>query len=350
MSKAKEIAQFINDNDHFLLTTHVFPDGDNMGSVLSLADALIQLGKDFTAYIEGPIPKIFEWMPHINTIHTEIDDSIARLNGNSDTPILLVVDSADIHRIGDHFEVWLQSRNGGEALKIVNIDHHISNTNFGTINWVDSGYSSVGEMVYEILKELDVEITPEIAQNLFTSVYTDTGRFSFSNTTEKSLRYAAEYIAAGALPYKSFHGVYASRSMASFQLQNLSNQTLTKFLDGRGYIFWVDQNMLMETGTTMEDTEGFIDTVRTLRGFDLVVFMKEVSPSDIRVSVRAAPPINASFLMKKFGGGGHPRAAGCRMKMPLQQAIQHFMELSEEAINSGEVLEKENQDTTGTRV
>lgn len=339
MSDAKNIAEFIKSNDHFLLTTHVYPDGDNMGCILALSEGLQQLGKDFSCFIEGPLPRNLTWLPGADNIDTDIGISLGRLNGMQDKPNLVVVDSGDIHRMGDGFGEWFESFGGESNFTIVNIDHHVSNTNFGNINWVDAGYSSVGEMVFEILNELGVEITRTIAQNLYTSVYTDTGKFSFSNTSERSLRYAAEYLKAGAKPIKSFAGVYASRTLESFQLQNLSFNTLTNFLDGRGFYFWVDLGMFAETGTTMEDSEGFLDTIRLLRGYDMVVFFKQASDMDVRVSIRAAPPINASMLMSLFGGGGHPRAAGCTVREPLHDAIEHVISQIEAAVNSGEACD-----------
>ena len=337
MSSARKIAQFILENDSYLLTTHIFPDGDNMGCVLALSEALASLDKRFACYIDGVIPAMYRWLPGIERIDTDLKVALAKLNEHSACPVLFVVDSGDIHRMGDEFEEWYSHFDG---LEIVNVDHHVSNAVFGTLNWVDPSYSSVGEMVYEILKELGVEITPTIAQNLFVSVYTDTGRFSFSNTSVRSLKYASEYVAAGAEPIKAFRNVYASRTLASFHLQAESFQTLTRFLDDKGCYFWVDRNMLEKTGTSFDDTEGFIDTVRTLRDFLIVVFFKEIDTTDIRVSVRAHPPIDASALMNLFSGGGHPRAAGCRIDKPLHEAIDLFVKKAEKAIGSGEILEK----------
>ncbi len=337
MSSASKIADFIRARDRFLISTHVFPDGDNMGSVLALAEGLRKLRKSAASFIEGPIPKMYEWMPGVDHINTRLPDALKRLGSEASDPVLLIVDSGDLERTGAAFDHWFRLHDG---LEVANIDHHVSNSLFGTINWVDPGYSSVGEMVYEILGDLGVPIDPDMAQNLFVSVYTDTGRFSFSNTTERSLKYAAEFVTLGARPITAFRNVYANRTLASFHLQALSFQTLTRFLDDRGCYFWVDQDMLASTATNLDDTEGFIDTIRTLKDFLVVAFLKEVSYGDIRISVRAHPPIDASALMAIFGGGGHPRAAGCRIGAPLNDAIRIFVSKAEEAVNSGRALEK----------
>jgi len=336
MSSPLDIADFIRSNDRFLIATHVFPDGDNIGSVLALAEILHSIGKRHACYVEGDIPYIYSWMPGADGIDSYLEKAVGKLKSGSEPPTLLIVDSSDLQRMGETFSKWLADRT---VTGIANIDHHVSNTFFGTVNWVDASYSSVGEMIYEILKVMGLSLSPTIAQNLFVSVYTDTGRFSFSNTSERSLSYAADYVRAGAKPITAFRSVYANRSLASFHLQAESFQTLQRFLDDRGCYFWVDQEMLAYTNTSLDDTEGFIDAVRTLRDFDIVVFFKEVGPRDIRVSARAHPPINASALMAMFGGGGHPRAAGCRIDMPLPSAIHHFISTAEKAINSGDALE-----------
>jgi len=339
MSSAAQIAEFIKQHDNFLVTAHVFPDGDNLGSILAISEVLDTLGKSCQCFLEGDIPKMYTWMPGCERISDDLDASLAKLSINGASPTLLVLDSGDPERVGSRFTSWLENQN---SIPTANVDHHISNTFFGTVNWVDGGYSSVGEMLFEVLRELEIELTRSLAQNIFVSIYTDTGRFSFSNTSPKSLRYASECVAAGAKPIDAFRHIYASRSMESFNLQVESFQTLTKFLDGDGCYFWVSRKMLEKTGTTLDDADGFIDFVRTLKDFSIVVFFKEVEEGDIRASVRAHPPINASMLMSLFGGGGHPRAAGCRLMESLNSAIERFVDRAEVAIKSGEVLERDD--------
>ncbi|MCK4719840.1 bifunctional oligoribonuclease/PAP phosphatase NrnA [bacterium] len=340
MSSVKNIADFIKDNDNFLISGHVFPDGDNMGSALVLSEIMVRFGKNHACYMEGPIPKIHLWMPGIDGVYTSLPDALSRVQNPTGAPTVLIVDSADPNRMGAAFVEWFENQ---ENLKVGNIDHHVSNAYFGTVNLVDPGYSSTGEILFEVLRELGFELTESIATNIFTAIYTDTGRFSFSNTSARSLQYASECVKAGAKPGVAFKKLYASRSLESFQLQQESFNTLTRWLDGEGNYFYVDRKMLDETGTVLQDTEGLIDMVRTLEGFRIVVFFKEVDENDVRVSTRAHPPINASRLMALFGGGGHPRAAGCRINLPLMEAIEHFVNRSEEAIGSGEVLDKREE-------
>ena len=340
MASVKETVEFIKAHDNFLITGHVFPDGDNIGSALALQEMMSSIGKKCAIYIEGPVPKIHQWMPGADEIQKEIHSALARLDITDGNPTVLIVDSSDPSRMGVDFMEWFESRSN---LDIINIDHHVSNAEFGTINLINPRCSSVGEILFELVSELGLVLTKSIATNIFVSIYTDTGRFSFSNTSARSLRYASECVKAGARPNVAFRNLYASRSMESFHLQQESFKTLTGFLDGEGYYFYVDRKMLEETNTELQDTEGLIDVVRTLEGFSIVVFFKEVGENDIRVSIRAHHPINANLLMTKFGGGGHPRAAGCRIPLPLKEAIDHFVRVAEESIRSGEILEDDKR-------
>ncbi|MCX6647505.1 MAG: bifunctional oligoribonuclease/PAP phosphatase NrnA [bacterium] len=342
MASVKEIADFLKTHDNYLISGHVFPDGDNIGSALALSEMVSSLGKKSAVYIEGPVPKIHQWMPGAEIINTDLHSALSDVGNPVLNPTLLIVDSSDASRMGADYLEWFEKQHN---LEIINIDHHVSNVNFGTVNLVDPRYSSVGEILFELVPELGLELTKSIATNIFVSMYTDTGRFSFSNTSARTLRYAGECVKAGAKPNVAFRNLYGSRSMESFHLQQESFKTLTSFLDGEGFYFYVDLKMLDETGTTLQDTEGLIDVVRTLEGFTIVVFFKEVAEDDVRISTRAHRPINANKLMSLFGGGGHPRAAGCRIHLPLREAIDHFVKVAEESIRSGESLEDDKRPT-----
>jgi len=335
MTKASEIAEFIKIHDNFLIASHVFPDGDNLGSLLTVRECMEILGKRHACYVYNSLPKMYRWLPGSEHIDGDLTTALSRLD-DPDRPTLFILDSGDFDRMGEEFSRWLDEHRG---LISANVDHHVSNKNFATVNWIGRRYSSVGEMLVEVIDELGIEITQTIATNIFVSIYTDTGKFSFSNTSVKSFEYAGRMVAAGAKPIQAFRNIYTNRSFASFKLQNLSFQTLTNFLGGKGCHFRVDQRMLKETGTSLDDTDGFIDTIRTLEGYSIVVFFKEVADNDIRLSIRSMPPINASKLMAIFGGGGHPRAAGCRINLPVMDAIDKFVSVAEDAIRSGQAID-----------
>jgi len=310
----QKIAKKISEARRLLLVTHVYPDGDNLGSALALLQALRALGKEVHFYLSGDIPRVYQWLP----LSGEIEDS---LPGKTGFPwVVIALDSGDPSRMGEDFVNWYD-----EGSMLVNIDHHTSNSQFGHINWVDPDYSSTAEMVIEIIDALGVELTPDMANCIFCAIYTDTGRFSYSNTNLRSLSVAARCVGAGAKPHQSYSLVYASRTLAGLKLLTRALETLRFFADSMGCAFHIDQEMFNETGTDVSDTEGFIETVTQVNRFKIIVFFKEVAPGVIKASLRCREPVNASELAGRFKGGGHPRAAGFSLNGTIEEGYTKFI-------------------------
>ena len=188
----------VENNDSFMITSHIAPDGDSIGSVLAMTLALLKIGKKAFPVINDVIPKKYRFLPGSNLIAKEIARKY---------DAIIVLDSGDIERLG--FSKELNEYSG----LIVNIDHHKSNVSFGDINIVDSGASSVGEIIYRLL-EGKVEIDYGIALNLYTSIVTDTGSMKYSNTTAKSLKILAELVDKGVKPDYVSRQVFEKRSLS----------------------------------------------------------------------------------------------------------------------------------------
>jgi phosphoesterase RecJ-like protein len=308
------IVKKISEAKRLLLVTHVFPDGDNLGSALALLQALRTLGKEVRFYLSGDVPRVYQWLPSSG----EIEDSLPAKSGAPWTVIAL--DSGDPSRMGDDFVSWYDS-----SSLLINIDHHTSNSQFGHINWVDPDYSSTAEMVIEITDALGVELTADMATCIFCAIYTDTGRFSYSNTNYRSLSVAARCVGAGAVPHESYSSVYASRTLAGLKLLTRALETLRFFADSTGCAFHIDKEMFSETGTDVSDTEGFMETVTQVMRFKIIVFFKEVAPGVIKASLRCREPVNASELAGRFNGGGHPRAAGFSLEGSIEESYTKFI-------------------------
>src|SRR5215218_4771235 len=193
---AAAVVDAIRSHDRFLVTTHENPDGDALGSLLAMKLALDQLGKNTVMYLAGetPLPREYAWMPFGNLRRTLSDDAAER--------VLLALDCANESRIGPDPEVL------ASAPLVVNVDHHHDNTRFGGVNLVVAEASSTGEIVRDLLAELGVELTSEIAEAIYIALVTDTGRFQYTNTTPKALRLAAELVEAGADVHRVFQSVY----------------------------------------------------------------------------------------------------------------------------------------------
>jgi bifunctional oligoribonuclease and PAP phosphatase NrnA len=297
------VAEAIRSHDRFLVTTHENPDGDALGSLLATKLALDALGKDSVMYLAGeaPLPREYSWMP-LEDLQRKVPDDAA-------TRVLLALDCANESRLGPDPEV-LHS-----APLVVNVDHHHDNTRFGAVNLVVADASSTGEIVRDLLRELDVDLTPDIAEALYIALVTDTGRFQYTNTTPKSLRLAAELVEAGADVHKIFQDVYESVQFAKLKLLARALERAEIYEGGRLVISYLLRGDFAEVGAAEPYSEGIIDYLRAVEGADMAALIREPPRGDAparRVSLRAsADELDVSKIARASGaGGGHRQAAG----------------------------------------
>src|SRR3954465_176422 len=297
----KAIADALRQHDRFLVVTHENPDGDALGSLLAATLALRELGKDAVMYLAGqtPLPREYAFMPLEALVRERPEDASDR--------VLLAVDCAKEDRIGDEALLPL-------APLVVDIDHHHDNTRFGAVNLIVADASSTGEILRDVLRELDVEITSDIAEPLYVALVTDTGRFQYASTTPKSLRLAAELVEAGADVHAVFQQVYESIEFAKLKLTARALER-ARVLEGGGvvvsYLRGADS---AEVGAAEPYSEGIIDYLRAVEGSELAALIRE-PPRDEgparRVSLRASiDELDASPLARMPGAGGHRQAAG----------------------------------------
>jgi len=297
------VAEAIRSHDRFLVTTHENPDGDALGSLLAAKLALDALGKDVVMYLSGetPLPREYAWMPLGNLRRSLPDDAADR--------VLLALDCANESRLGPDPEVL------ASAPLVVNVDHHHDNSRFGAINAVVADASSTGEIVRDLLRGLDVELTPDMAEALYIALVTDTGRFQYTNTTPKALRLAAELVEAGADVHKIFQGVYESVQFAKLKLLARALERAQIYEGGRLVISYLLRGDFAEVGAAEPYSEGIIDYLRAVEGADMAALIREPPRGDAparRVSLRAsADELDVSKIARASGdGGGHRQAAG----------------------------------------
>src|SRR5205809_4773951 len=306
-----EVAAAIRGHDRFLVTTHENPDGDALGSMLAMTLALEALGKDAVMYLAGevPLPREYSWMP-LDGLQRKVPDDAA-------TRVLLALDCANESRLGPDPEV-LHS-----APLVVNVDHHHDNSRFGAVNVVVADASSTGEIVRDLLDELGVELTPEIAEALYIALVTDTGRFQYTNTTPKALRLAAELVEAGADVHKVFQGIYESVEFAKLKLLARALDRAKVYEGGRLVISYLLRSDFNELGVGEEYAEGIIDYLRAVEGADMAVLIREPPRTDgpsRRVSLRASiDELDVSAIARKSEGGGHRQAAGFSSEAPIDE-------------------------------
>lgn len=294
MKQLENILRAIQDNQRFLITSHARSDGDSIGSSLALAQALTQAGKAVRILHADPAPDIYRSLPGIDRI--EVGTS-----PNEAFDVLIVLECNDLERTGV---------SGLEAALSINLDHHSKNDHFADFNWVDPNASAVAELVFQIVEALKIEMTPEMATNLYVAIMTDTGSFQYLNTTADTFRIAGQLVASGAAPAAIAQDIYMTQSESKLRL--LSRVLATLSLDPTRQVAWVslDREMLEQTGAKDNDTEGFVNYPLSLEGVKICAFFREVGPESYRVSLRSKKDFDVNRVAQSFGGGGHVNAAG----------------------------------------
>ena len=275
--------------------------------------ALKGLGKEVQILNQDPTPEILAFLPGAQEIIHQ-----APVTGWFD--IAFSLDCGDKGRLGEEF-----GKVKGIG-KIINIDHHVSNKNFGEINFVDPRASSAAEIIYDLIRAIPVPVTPEIAENIYTGVMTDTGSFHYSNTSPKTFAVARACLVAGVDPWKVAEQVYETQPPARLRLLPRVLETLELSGEDRISSVIVTQRMLEEAGATAALTEDFINFPRSVRGVQVALLFREVTPNKYRVSLRSRGGVDVARIAEMFQGGGHPNASGCTVEGSLSEVKGKVLE------------------------
>ncbi len=294
----KKIAAVIEAGKRFLLAAHINPDGDAIGSSLALALALEKMGKDVVVYNRDTVPFQFAGMASAGRI-------VNTLEGEAPFDAAFVLDCAELERVGVGFfdmvntDIW------------VNIDHHLTNKTFADYSVIDSSACSTGYLVYQLLKVLEIEIDLDIAENIYTTILFDTGSFHYSNATSEAFSAAGDMIALGVSAWGVANKVFENQPQGRVQL--LSHVLNTLKLEGSGEIasVMVTKEMMKETGTGPEATDGFVNYPRSIEGVKVAFLIRETGKDEYKISYRSKGLVNVAEAAQTFGGGGHRNAAGC---------------------------------------
>lgn len=309
----EEIAAAIRENPKFLLTTHEGPDGDALGSLLGMQYLLESLGKDsamFLAAKEFPLPIEYRHLPLEGVFHEPPADIRDR--------VVIFLDCGNIDRMPVDF-----LRDDGKLL--VNIDHHHDNTEFGELNFVDAGASCTAEIVYELAVLLDVKVSPAMARAVYIGIVTDTGKFMYDATHPRTHRVAADLIEAGVDVDDVNRRLYESVPIEKVRLLSRALDKLEIHCDGKLIVSYITGEDYEQTGAGEEMTEGIIDNLRAVDGIRVAAVVRDqVSRGRAarKISLRAGDEhTDVSVLARKFGGGGHVRAAGCSTELGFEEIV-----------------------------
>jgi phosphoesterase RecJ-like protein len=298
MADSSGIASALRNCKTVLISVHKSPDGDALGSQLALTLALEKLEKSVTMQNLDPVPEIYRFLPASDRILTG-----SSVEGRFDA--VMVLDS-DPQRTGIF-------NKGFPAGLLINIDHHITNSREWNLTWLDSTAAATGEMIYRLIQEIGVPIDPAIALCIYTSIFTDTGSFRYSNTTAESMHIAAEMIEAGADPWLVTENVYESFAFRRLKLLGEVISGMERSEDGR--IAWavVTHELFKKSGTSAEDTDNFVNYVRAVKGVEVGILFRQTGERQYKISLRSKGRVDVSGVAGLLGGGGHRNAAGATL-------------------------------------
>lgn len=296
----EEIISEIVAGSNFLITAHMRLDGDALGSELALYLMLKRLGKKVTIYNADETPEQYRFLPGAGQI-------VCSLDHLEDYDIGFILDCSELERLG---------KISSEIAKIktlINIDHHVSNNGFSRLKLLDTAASSTGELIYRLMRKMQIELTPDICTNLYAAILTDTGGFRYSNTRQETLHAAAKLVAGGANPQWISENIYENYPLAKLLLLSRVLETLSLDLELKTASLTVSQQHLREADATLEHTDNFVDIPRGVKGIDISILFTQIADRQYKLSLRSKGKVNVEKIARKFGGGGHLNASACRI-------------------------------------
>jgi len=317
-SPVTRIADLIRRTDSFLVSSHANPDGDAIGSTAALGHILAAMGKDFSLYNRSGLPAQFDWL----TLPGPINSSLSGIEANW----IFVLDCGTQHRVGEELYRVMGTR------PIANVDHHLGNPMFGQFNWVDEGYPAVGAMIADLADELEIPLTGALAEAVYLGVVTDTGFFTFDNTSPEVLELAARLIRLGLNPGTVNAKIRNQWSVNRFRLWGESFPSIEMFFGGQVAVAHVTRAMMERTGTTAADCEEIVNFLRRLRGSRAAVILREEPDGAYKFSLRSSGPDNVQVVAALFDGGGHRNAAGGTIRADIGLARKRLVEALGESL------------------
>jgi len=309
-----DISAAIDAADKILVTSHMRPDGDALGSVVAFALPLIARGKNVQIWNEdGALPK-FQYLPKQELVTKPPTDSV-------DFDLVISLDSSGLKRLGT------VTASLGKVGRWINIDHHVSNEVFGDLNYIDPTAPATGQIVFEYFQACGEPLTIEIAENLFVAISTDTGSFQYAGTDARTFFAASELVKAGVRVEELSRNIYESMPRRRLELMRHALNSAKFLCEDRLATFSLPLETIHALGLQPEDNEGIIDHLRSIEGVVAAVFFEELPEGKVRVSARSKDPrVNVCTICAAFGGGGHPLASGARVRGTLAEVETKFCE------------------------
>ncbi|MFZ0611672.1 MAG: bifunctional oligoribonuclease/PAP phosphatase NrnA [Desulfobacterales bacterium] len=318
------VIRSLTDSRRVVVASHENPDGDAVSSLLAVGLALEKQKKEVTFFNASPIPAVYRFLPAVGRITADITAA-----DGFDTAVIL--DCGGLERLGPAATLIQK------IPVVVNIDHHITNTGFGTIRLVDPDACATAELVYRLLVRMKAPIGKELATLIYTGILTDTGSFRFANTSSATFAICLEMTHRGANPHEVARHVYGTYSLGRIKLLNLALDSIEITGNGKLSIMTVTRDMLRQTGTHPEDADGLIHYARRIEDVRVAALIHELQngngassgPGRFHVSLRSDGSVDVAAVAVSYGGGGHQRAAGFSIEAPLFEVKKQLVRLAE---------------------
>ncbi len=313
-TKFAEIGRVLREHNKFAVLSHVRPDGDALGSTLALALSLKGLGKEVRAWNEEGMLEKYNFLAQAELLTQPPSEP-------EDFDVVVALDTAVQNRLGTttsavrHAKLW------------INIDHHPSNPRYGDLVYIDQTAPATGQILFEFLTNQNFPITPEIAENLYAAISTDTGSFQYPNTTVRTFEIAAELVRCGVEVGRISQLLYENFPRRRIELLRELLATMQFGCDGKLAWFSLSQAAALALSVIPEDNEGLIDNLRAIRGVIAAIFFEELPDGKVRVSMRSKnQAVDVCAICTQFGGGGHVLAAGARVRGTLPEVEKKIVE------------------------
>ncbi len=317
------IIRHLKKSSHILVATHTNPDGDAIGSLIAMGLSMDALNKKTTLYSESPIPAVYRFLPGVHRVVHHIS--------SADYDLAVILDCGNLQRIGTAVSTVNQ------IPVIANIDHHITNTGFGHIQLIDTSACATAEIIYKLIKEMDVPINRAIATSIYTGILADTGSFRFSNTNKAAFAISREMVELGVDPYDIAQHVYGTYSLNRIKLLNLALDSIEISKNGKLSIMTLTKDMFDKTHTQPEDVDGFINYARRIEDVKVAALIQEnrngignlQNSNRFHVSLRSDGTIDVAVIASSFGGGGHSTASGFNIDSTLSEIKSKILHLAD---------------------
>ncbi len=296
----ENISNVLKKANKITILPHISVDGDGLGSSLALGLSLKKLGKEVFIYLEESIPRTYGFLKGYELVKVYDDENV-------DCDVVVALDTGDLKRLGKRQNIFLNS------IASINIDHHVSNTLNATWNHVDIKAAAVGELVFDLIKSMGIQIDQDIAECIYVAISTDTGAFKYSNTSSKTHKIASELIQFKINISEISRKIFDSYSFEKLKLIGIAINSMETFEEGKIAIITVSCHDLDQSGASEDDLDGIINFARNLNGVEVALLLKEREKKDIKINFRSNQYIDVAELASKYNGGGHKRAAGCIM-------------------------------------